>query len=156
MEPRSNNRLLSSLVVCVKCCNHKSFFFGRMCVFTSSNWDLGKDLWQCRCGLLAQFSPSLLSSRIAPVSGMVTLCLCDNASLIHTHYSNGCWYKELLTSLGRKGITEALGCLLFASPSLWRPAPPLTNGRRLFLMRRCAHACLIVTKIYEFGCLLAH
>lgn len=28
---------------------------------------------------------------------MVTLCLGDNALVIHTHYSNGCWYKDLLT-----------------------------------------------------------
>lgn len=28
---------------------------------------------------------------------MVALCLCDNALVIHTHYSNGCRYKDLLT-----------------------------------------------------------
>lgn len=40
---------------------------------------------------------------MAPVSGMVTLCLIDNALVIGTDYSNGCWYKDLLTSRGRVG-----------------------------------------------------
>lgn len=31
------------------------------------------------------------------MSGMVALCPCDNALVIRTHYSNGCWYKDLLT-----------------------------------------------------------
>lgn len=39
---------------------------------------------------------------MAPVSRMVTLCLSDNALVIHTHYSNGCWYKDLLTLIERR------------------------------------------------------
>lgn len=51
---------------------------------------------------------------------MVTLCLCDNALVIHTHYSNGCWYKDLLTGGGGggNGIARAQRCLHSASTSL--------------------------------------
>lgn len=34
---------------------------------------------------------------------MVTLCLIDNALVIGTDYSNGCRYKDLLTSRGGVG-----------------------------------------------------
>lgn len=61
---------------------------------------------------------------------MVTLCLCDNALVIHTHYSNGCWYKDLLTWGGgqHRSCSARILCPL---PSdclpLQQPAPPLTT-----------------------------
>lgn len=117
---------------------------------------------------------------MAPVSGTVALCLCDNALVIHTHYSNGCWYKDLLTS---GGGTAALGlnaaCILRPLPSdclpLQQPAPPLTtplaHSAPLGMVRRvlfynvcvcvsmcflwvCTHACLSDIKNYELGCSL--
>lgn len=118
------------------------FFSSCACVrgFTSDTGDQQKDLslWRCCCcGLLGAIFPSLLWSRIAPVSGMVALCPCDNALVIRTHYSNGCWYKDLLT-LGVGGwgggvlVVAALGlCILRPLYSdclpLQQPAPPLAT-----------------------------
>lgn len=107
--------------------------------------------------------PSLLWSRIAPVSGMVALCLCDNALVIHTHYSNGRWYKGLLTS----GSARARRCMHSASTSLpdclpaclplQQPGPSPRYSPLSFtvcFLWVCAHARLIDVKIYELGCAL--
>lgn len=102
---------------------------------------------------------------------MVALCLSDNALVIHTHYSNGCWYKDLLTSDGGGGQQRSgstLACILRPLPSdclpLQQPAPPLTTPLSLIqsplamvgvffynvcaFLWTCTHACLIDIKIY--------
>lgn len=144
-------------------CNFCALFFVmRACGFTSDPRDQQKDpslltvrALQCWGAIF----PSLLWSRIAPVSGMVTLCLCDNASVIHTHYSNGRLYKDLLTAslgLGAACILRPLPCDRLP---LQQPAPPLATPFShsvfsLVCVCVCAHACLIDIKIYEFGYLL--
>lgn len=44
--------------------------------------------------------PMMVVQQNGPVSGVVTLCLCDNAVVICTRYCNDCWYKETFSSSG--------------------------------------------------------
>lgn len=147
--------------------------------FTSDTGERQKDpsLWLCYCAIF----PSLLWSRMALVSGMVALCLGDNALVIHTHYSNGCRYKELLTTGGPAALGLNAASAPRPLPSDCRPlqqaAPPLTtplsliqpllrwSGKSFFILCVCvcerflwvcAHACLTDIKIYGmcFGYLL--
>lgn len=141
-----------------------------VCVVSPLTQEMNRNIQVCDTAVhcRVQFSHHCCWSRIAPVSGMVTLCLGDNALVIHTHYSNGCWYKDLLTLwwggsgvLGRRRVGASLllnaACILrplssasaAAGPSPHPPPPSLSHSTLLLELwwwlggRAFSNVCLL-------------